>query len=207
MDSNTKRITLAFTGASGAQYGIRLFEQLCAQEGLHIHLVFSKASLLLLAEESDWPVHGNSNKMRQALIERYQLSDRKISVYGIENWNAPIASGTGVADAMVICPCTVGSMAAISQGLANDLLTRAAEVTLKEQRKLILVVRETPFSLIQLRNMTQLAEAGAVILPANPGFYHHPKDLDDIYDYIVGRILDQLGLANTAGPRWGAETK
>lgn len=198
-------ITLAFTGASGAQYGIRLFEAIIQDPSIKLHCIFSKAALLLLKDESDWPVFKNPAKMQTALESRYDLAPDQIAVYGTEYWHAPIASGTGVADAMVICPCTVGTLASISQGMASDLLTRAAEVSLKEQRKLILVVRETPFSLIQLRNMTQLAESGALILPANPGFYHLPETLDDIYDYIVGRILDQLGLPTTLGPRWGSE--
>lgn len=203
MQHRPRSITLAVTGASGAQYAIRLFEALIQHQEIKLHIVFSKASLLLLKDESDWPVHGSASKMETALNERYGLPEGQISVYGTEYWHAPIASGTGVADATVVCPCTVGTLAAVANGMASDLLTRAAEVSLKEQRKLIMVIRETPFSLIQLRNMTQLAESGAVILPANPGFYHLPETLDDIYDYIVGRILDQLNLPMEIGPRWG----
>jgi 4-hydroxy-3-polyprenylbenzoate decarboxylase len=124
-------------------------------------------------------------------------------VYGEKEWFAPAASGSNPADAMVVCPCSMGSLAAMAHGLADNLIERAADVMLKEKHPLILVPRETPFSLIHLRNMTQLAESGATILPANPGFYHRPQSVNEVVDFIVARILDQLNIPHTLLPRWG----
>ena len=124
-------------------------------------------------------------------------------MYGEKEWFAPAASGSNPADAMVVCPCSMGSLAAMAHGLADNLIERAADVMLKEKRPLILVPRETPFSLIHLRNMTQLAESGATILPANPGFYHRPQSVNEVVDFIVARILDQLNIPHTLLPRWG----
>jgi 4-hydroxy-3-polyprenylbenzoate decarboxylase len=125
-------------------------------------------------------------------------------VYGREEWFAPIASGTNPPDAMAICPCTMGTLAAVAAGLSSNLIERAADVCLKEGRKLILVVRETPFTPIHLENMLRLARAGAVILPPNPGFYHHPQDLQGVIDFVVARILDQLRIPHTLMQPWGA---
>ncbi|MET0077640.1 MAG: UbiX family flavin prenyltransferase, partial [Candidatus Thiodiazotropha lotti] len=116
---------------------------------------------------------------------------------------APVASGSNPPRAMVVCPCTVGALSAIACGASNDLMERAADVVLKERRKLILVVRETPFSEIHLENMLKLSRMGAVIMPANPGFYHNPQRVEDIVDFMVSRILDQLGVENRLSPRWG----
>lgn len=120
-----------------------------------------------------------------------------------EEWFAPAASGSNPADAMVVCPCTMGTLAAIAQGLSDNLIERAADVIIKERRPLVLVPRETPFSLIHLRNMTALAEAGATILPANPGFYHRPQSVAAVVDYVVARVLDHLDIAHGLLPRWG----
>jgi flavin prenyltransferase len=127
-----------------------------------------------------------------------------LRAFGREEWFAPVASGSNPPDAMVICPCTMGSLAAIAAGLADNLIERAADVMLKERRPLILVPRETPLSAIHLENMLKLARAGAVILPANPGFYHRPQDVGGVIDFIVARILDHLGVAHALMPRWGA---
>jgi 4-hydroxy-3-polyprenylbenzoate decarboxylase len=126
-----------------------------------------------------------------------------LRAFGREDWFAPVASGSNPADAMVVCPCTMGTLAAIAQGLADNLIERAADVMLKEARKLILVPRETPLSAIHLDNMLRLARAGAVVLPANPGFYHHPQRVEDIVDFIVARILDQLRIPHQLVRRWG----
>jgi len=127
----------------------------------------------------------------------------RLRVFGREDWFAPVASGSNPADAMVICPCTMGSLAAIACGLADNLIERAADVMLKERRPLILVPRETPLSVIHLENMLRLARAGAVILPANPGFYHQPSTIEGLVDFVVGRVLDQLRIAHRLLPRWG----
>jgi 4-hydroxy-3-polyprenylbenzoate decarboxylase len=128
-----------------------------------------------------------------------------LRVFGREDWFAPVASGSNPPDAMVICPCTVGTLAAVAAGLSDNLIERAADVTLKEGRKLILVPRETPFSALHLENMLRLSRAGAVILPANPGFYHKPKRVEDLVDFVVARILDHLGVKHDLMARWGEE--
>jgi 4-hydroxy-3-polyprenylbenzoate decarboxylase len=126
-----------------------------------------------------------------------------LQVFGREDWFAPVASGSNPADAMVICPCSMGTLAAVAAGLADNLIARAADVMLKEGRPLVLVPRETPLSQIHLENMLRLARAGAVLLPANPGFYHRPQRVEDLVDFVTARILDQLGVAHTLMARWG----
>ena len=130
-----------------------------------------------------------------------------LDVYGREEWFAPVASGSNPPDAMVVCPCSMGTLAAIAQGLAGNLIERAADVALKERRTLILVPRETPFSAIHLENMLRLAHAGAVILPPNPGFYHHPQSVAAMVDFVVARILDHLGVPHALMQRWGASAE
>jgi len=137
--------------------------------------------------------------------ERFGAADGQIEVFSREDWNAPIASGSSAADAMAICPCTVGTLGAIAAGLADNLIERAADVMLKERRPLVLVPRETPLSAIHLENMLKLARAGAVILPPTPGFYTKPQTVDDIVDFVVARVLDHLGVGHTLVPRWGRE--
>jgi 4-hydroxy-3-polyprenylbenzoate decarboxylase len=142
-------------------------------------------------------------KALQALWrEQYRCGER-LSVFGREEWFAPPASGSNPADAMVVCPCTMGALAAIAAGVSDNLLERAADVMIKEGKKLILAPREMPFSVIHLENMLKLARAGAVILPPNPGFYHHPQSVADLVDFVVARILDQLGVPHALMARWG----
>ena len=135
--------------------------------------------------------------------ERFGAADGQIEVFSREDWNAPIASGSSAADAMAICPCTVGTLGAIAAGLADNLIERAADVMLKERRKLVLVPRETPLSTIHLENMLKLAQAGAVILPPAPGFYNDPQSIGDIVDFVVARVLDQLAVPHDLQRRWG----
>ena len=137
------------------------------------------------------------------LRERFASLPGRLAVYGREEWFAPVASGSNPPDAMVICPCTMGTLAAIAQGLASNLIERAADVALKEGRALVLVPRETPLSIIHLENMLRLARAGAVILPPNPGFYHHPQGIADLVDFVVARVLDQLKVPHALMSRWG----
>jgi 4-hydroxy-3-polyprenylbenzoate decarboxylase len=132
-----------------------------------------------------------------------RVDPEKLAVFGREEWFAPVASGSNPPDAMVVCPCSMGTLAAIAQGLAENLIERAADVVLKEGRKLVLVPRETPFSAIHLENMLRLARAGAVILPPSPGFYHHPQTVADLVDFVVARVLDQLAVPHTLMQRWG----
>ena len=195
-----KHVALALTGASGAAYGLRLLAALLAAE-YRVSLMLSQAARIVLKQETDWALPVDTATLTAELTARYPGG--QLALYGEKEWFSPLASGSGAADAMVICPCSMGTLAAVAHGLSDNLIERAADVTLKERRQLILVPRETPFSLIHLRNMTQLAEAGAVILPANPGFYARPERVEDLIDFVVARILDQLGVAQTMIPRWG----
>jgi 4-hydroxy-3-polyprenylbenzoate decarboxylase len=143
----------------------------------------------------------------QWLQRRTGASEGQLAVFGREEWFAPVASGSNPADAMVVCPCSMGTLAAIAQGMSDNLIERAADVSIKEGRKLILVPRETPFSVIHLENMLKLARLGVVILPPSPGFYTHPSTIEDMVDFVVARILDQLRVPNSLMPRWGEPGK
>lgn len=197
-------VTLALTGASGMPYGIRLLESLL-ETGKTVYLLYSQAAQIVAQQELNLAMPSNSRELQEQMRARYGHLSGVIRVFGREEWFAPIASGTGVADAMVVCPCTMGTLAAIAAGMSDNLIERAADVTLKEQRKLILVPRETPFSVLHLENMLKLARLGAVILPANPGFYHHPASVQDLVDFVAARILDHLGVSHDLMARWGEE--
>jgi len=200
--SETKTIALAFTGASGMPYGLRLLEQLIAS-GQRVWLVYSQAAQIVAKQEMDLVLSSQPRECERMLVKRTGAKQGQLSVYSRDDWNAPLASGTNPPDAYVICPCTMGTMGEVAAGMARDLITRGADVVLKEGRKLILVPRETPLSAIQLENMLRLSRAGAVILPPNPGFYHHPQSVDDMVDFVVARILDQLGIPHQLMHRWG----
>ncbi len=200
-----KRITLALTGASGMAYGLRLLECLL-RAGCKVDLLLSQAARIVAKQELDLQLPSGNAELVAMFNARFSGHSGKLAAYGKEEWFAPPASGSNPADAMVICPCTMGSLAAIAHGLADNLIERAADVILKEKRPLILVARETPFSLIHLRNMTALAEAGATILPANPGFYHRPQNVEQVIDFIVARVLDQLVIEHQLMARWGDAT-
>ena len=197
-----KRITLALTGASGMAYGLRLLECLL-RAGCQVDLLISQAARIVAKQELDLQLPSGNAEVAAFFDARYREHGGRLTAYGKEEWFAPAASGSNPAAAMVVCPCTMGTLAAIAQGLADNLIERAADVMLKEKRPLILVPRETPFSLIHLRNMTALAEAGATILPANPGFYHRPGNVEEVVDFIVARILDHLGVAHELMQPWG----
>jgi len=201
--SKKKTITVALTGASGMSYGIRLLEILL-QQGHQVYLLYSQAAQIVAQQEMALTLSTRPKETEAFLNNYFSIEPGLLSVFGREEWFAPVASGSNPADAMVICPCTMGTLSAVAAGLGQKLIERAADVMLKEQRKLILVARETPFSTIHLENMLKLARSGAVILPANPGFYHRPENIQDIIDFIVARVLDQLGVAHTLMPRWGA---
>ncbi len=198
-----KTICLALTGASGLPYGLRLLDCLL-RAGLRVQLLYSQAAQVVARQEMNLELPSRPAEARAALLARLpDIDPALLSVYGREEWFAPVASGSNPPDAMVICPCSMGTLAAIAQGLADNLIERAADVVIKEGRKLVLVPRETPFSTIHLENMLRLARAGAVILPPSPGFYHHPQTVDDLVDFVVARILDQLGTPHTLMQRWG----
>lgn len=196
-------VCLALTGASGMPYGLRLLECLLAA-GCRVQLLYSQAAQVVARQELDLELPSRPGDARDALLAHCGGPPDKLVVYGREEWFAPVASGSNPADAMVICPCSMGTLAAVAQGLADNLIERAADVMLKEGRKLVLVPRETPFSVIHLENLLRLARAGAVILPPSPGFYHHPQGVADLVDFVVARILDQLRVPHQLMQRWGA---
>jgi len=202
--SNNKQltVTLAFTGASGAPYGLRLLECLLKAK-CKVNLVISKAGQMVLSMESELNIPARANDAQEFLALHFNSDNNLLTVYGRDDWMAPMASGTGCSDAMVICPCTAGTLSAIAQGASDNLIERAADVVIKEQRKLILVVRETPLSAIHLENMLKLARLGVVIMPANPGFYQNPESVNDLVDFMVARILDQLKVEHELLPKWG----
>jgi len=197
-----ERITVAMTGASGAQYGLRLLEFL-TQAGVELRVLISQPAQVVIGMETDFGLPARPAEQERFLSERFQAESGQISVYGREQWTAPVASGSGVSDAMVVCPCTTGTLAAIASGQSRNLIERAADVSIKERRSLILVVRETPFSSIHLENMLRLNQAGVTIMPANPGFYHQPNTVEQIIDFMVARVLDHLGVSQTLVPPWG----
>jgi flavin prenyltransferase len=199
-----RSITLALTGASGLQYGMRLMEWVLKAD-IKIHFVMSPAAYWVAALETDLKLAKRPRQLQQQLCDFFNTQPEQIQVYAQNDWLAPIASGSAVTDAMVICPCTSGTLAAIANGISDNLIERAADVTLKEAKKLILVHRETPLSAIQLENMLKLARLGVVILPANPGFYQQPQTINDLIDFVVARVLDQLGIANDLSQRWGQQ--
>jgi len=199
---NPGPVALAMTGASGAQYGLRLLA--CLLEArVPVYLMLSKPAQVVIGTETDLGLPGRTPEIRRFFLERHGADEHLLQVYGKEEWTAPVASGSAAPRAMVVCPCTTGTLAAISAGASDNLIERAADVVLKEQRRLILVVRETPFSVIHLENMLRLARLGVTILPANPGFYHRPATVADLVDFIVARVLDQLGIENQLITRWG----
>jgi len=195
-------ITLAMTGASGAEYTLRLFE-CCLQKNIQVQFITSQPGQIVLGMETELKLSGSPQKMRQKLADYFNADPALISVYSKDQWTAPPASGSSVADAMVVCPCSMGSLASIALGSSENLIHRAADVAIKERRTLILVPRETPFSSIHLDNMLKLSRLGVVILPPNPGFYHGVNSVSELVDFIVSRILDQLGIDNDLSPRWG----
>jgi 4-hydroxy-3-polyprenylbenzoate decarboxylase len=197
-------ICLALTGASGMPYGLRLLECLLAA-GCRVQLLYSQAAQVVARQEMGLELPSRPADARAALLARLPAVDpEKLAVFGREEWFAPVASGSNPPDAMVICPCSMGTLAAIAQGLADNLIERSADVVLKEGRKLVLVPRETPFSVIHLENMLRLARAGAVIVPPSPGFYNHPQTVADLVDFVVARVLDQIAVPHELAWRWGA---
>jgi 4-hydroxy-3-polyprenylbenzoate decarboxylase len=195
-------ITLAFTGASGMPFGLRLLDCL-VQARCHVYLLYSPAAQIVAKQECGLTIPAQPREAARLFGERFDAADGQIEAFAREDWNAPVASGSSAADAMAICPCTVGTLGAIAAGLADNLIHRAADVMLKERRKLVLVPRETPLSTIHLENMLRLAQAGAVILPPAPGFYNDPQSIGDLVDFVVARVLDQLGVEHALQPRWG----
>jgi 4-hydroxy-3-polyprenylbenzoate decarboxylase len=204
MNNAPTAIAVGMTGASGAQYGLRLVECLI-EAGRPVHLMLSKPAQLVIGMETDLALPGRPVEIARLLADRLGAEPDQLRVFGPEEWTAPVASGSGAPGAMVVCPCSMATLSSIASGASRSLLERAADVAIKEARKLILVPRETPFSAIHLENMLKLARLGVVILPANPGFYHRPRKIEELVDFVVARVLDHLGIEHTLAPRWGLE--
>jgi 4-hydroxy-3-polyprenylbenzoate decarboxylase len=198
-------LVLAMTGASGAPYGVRLLE-VFLRAGRTVHLTLSPSAVEVLEQELDRHVRLDEFDLVDLLGEASNLaSPNKVRYHHYRDFRAGIASGSFLTGGMVVCPCSMGTVAAISHGLSQNLIHRAADVHLKERRRLILVPRETPLNSLQLRNLAICAEAGAVVLPAMPAFYTSPRSLQDMVDFIVGRICDQLGIEHELLRRWGTQ--
>ena len=198
----SKRITLAFTGASGAPYGLRLLQCLL-QADCDVFVILSKAARVVIGMETELKLPAGTGKAEQALRDWVQTDRGTLVVCGLEQWTAPVASGSGAPAAMVVCPCSTGTLSSIACGASDNLIERAADVAIKEGRKLILVPREAPFSPLHLENMLKLSRLGVTIMPAAPGFYHQPQTVGDLVDFIVARLLDHLGVEQTLVKRWG----
>jgi len=197
-----RTIALAFTGASGMPYGLRLLECLL-ESGARVYLVYSPVAQIVAKQECDLVLPTQPREAQRTLAQRYHAREGQLAVFGRDDWMAPIASGSNAPDAMAICPCSMGTIGAIAAGLAENLIERAADVMLKERRRLVLVPRETPLSSIHLDNLLKLANAGAIVVPPAPGFYTRPQSVQDMVDFVVSRVLDQLGVANALIDRWG----
>ncbi|WP_332670157.1 flavin prenyltransferase UbiX [Aromatoleum sp.] len=202
MRTPPQTVAVALTGASGMPYGLRLVECLLAA-GSTVWLLYSQVAQIVARQEMGLDLPSRPAEVETALSARFNAAPGKLRVFGREEWFAPLASGSNPADAMVVCPCTMGTLAAIAAGLSQNLIERAADVAIKEGRKLVLVPRETPFSAIHLENMLKLARLGVVILPPSPGFYGHPQTIGDLVDFVVARVLDQIGVPHRLMRRWG----
>jgi len=199
-------ITLAFTGASGAPYGLRLLECLLKAD-YHVYLLISSAARVVMATEHNLQIPSGPEAAKQALVQHLGCKPEQLEVCGKEDWFSPVASGSAAPKQMVVCPCSAGSVASIAHGMSDNLIERAADVVMKERGQLLLVVRETPFSTLHLENMHKLSTMGVTIMPAAPGFYHQPKSIDDLVDFMVARILDHLGIEQGLVPRWGYDQR
>lgn len=197
-------IVLAISGASGSPYALSLLRHLLLRK-IRVSLLISDAAREVLRLESGLFLPSQTQRIAPFLLEQLQIAQipaQQLQYYAQNDWLAPIASGSNCAEAMVICPCSMGTLAAIAHGLSDNVSERAADVMLKEQRKLIIVPRETPFSVIHLENMLKLGKMGVTILPASPGFYHQPQTIADMVDFVVARILRQLGMAQDIVRPW-----
>ena len=198
-----KHIFVALTGASGSMYGLRLAEQLCLN-GFQVTFSASCSGTAVCREETGLDLSGDLDKALQRLYAHLEISSG-ITLVHPDDLFCGAASGSSAPDAMVICPCSMGTLARVACGISGNLIERSADVMLKERRPLLLVPRETPLSDIHLENMLKLSRAGARIIPAMPGFYGRPETVLDLVDFVVGKVLDQLGVENDLYKRWGTE--
>ncbi|HXE96569.1 MAG TPA: flavin prenyltransferase UbiX [Dongiaceae bacterium] len=198
-----KHIFVAMTGASGSMYGLRLAEQLCLS-GVQVTFTASCSGTLVCREETGLDLSGDLDKALQRLYDHLEI-DAGIRLVHPDDLFCGAASGSSAPDALVVCPCSMGTLARIAGGISGNLIERSADVMLKERRPLLLVPRETPLSDIHLENMLKLSRAGTRIVPAMPGFYGRPESVLDLVDFVVGKIMDQLGIENDLYKRWGTE--
>lgn len=202
-DMAQRTIALAITGASGVQYGLRVLEVLLRQEH-RVQLMVSKPAQVVLGTETELRLPGRISEYAKFFSEMFDTDVGLLTAHGNEEWTAACASGSNPPGAMVVCPCSMATLSSIAVGASRSLIERAADVMIKEQRKLVLVPRETPLSAIHLENMLKLARLGVVILPPSPGFYMKPQSVDDLVDFVAARVLDHLGVPHSLGARWGS---
>lgn len=200
--SSLQRITLAMAGASGAPYAFTLLKQL-VMANIQVSIVITPAGHMVINDETQFKLPGHPKKIAELLTDYMQAAPGQLEVYAKDDWSSPLASGSGAPKTMVVCPCSVGCLSAIAVGASNNLLERAADVVIKEQGKLILAIREMPLSAIHLQHMLSLARLGVIIMPPNPGFYFNPKCVQDLIDFVVAKILDQIGIEHQLSQRWG----
>lgn len=198
-----KTITLALTGASGAQYGLRLLQVLLAAN-CRVYLLISRAAEVVIRRETNYALPEGFAAQQAWFAANFPAPRGHLTLFDRDDWFAPVASGSGAPDAMVICPASGGTLSALACGASNNLIERAGDVALKERRKLVLVPRESPYSQVHLENMLKLTQMGSIVLPASPGFYQYPKTIEDLVDFVVARILDQLGIPQSLVPPWGS---
>lgn len=206
VNDQVKTITLAITGASGAQYGLRLLQCLI-QADCKVYLLISDAARIVINTETHFTLPESFEEQSKFFQQYTGAKDAQLTLFAEKDWFAPVASGSSSPSSMVICPASGGTISAIATGASNNLIERAADVALKERRQLIVVPRETPYSQLHLENMLKLAQLGAMIMPASPGFYQTPKTIEDLVDFVVARILDQLQVKQDILPRWGEDNR
>ena len=201
-----KQVTLAITGASGAPYALTLLQSLVKAD-YEVFVLISSAAKEVFATEENVKIPSRPSDAAAFFSEQCGAKEGQIQVFGKEEWFSPVASGSAAPRKMVVCPCSTGTLSSIAIGASDNLIERAADVVLKERGQLILVPREMPLSSIHLENMLKLSQMGATIMPAAPGFYHNPKTIDDLVDFVVARILDHLGIEQSLVARWGYQSK
>jgi 4-hydroxy-3-polyprenylbenzoate decarboxylase len=196
-----KPIAIALTGASGMPYALTLLKELVKSQE-KIYVMISQAANTVIAMETDLNLGSDTKAIEKNLTQYLGAKDGQIEVFSKNQWTAPVASGSNPPRAMVVCPCTMSTLSAIAHGSADNLMHRAADVVIKEQKKLILVPRETPYSAIHLENMLKLARLGVAIIDANPAFYQNPQTIQDLVNFVVARILDHLDVEHDILPPW-----
>lgn len=201
-----KKITLAITGASGAPYALSLLRSLVAAD-YTVYVLMSSAARVVFATEENLKIPSRPDEAAAFFTQYCNARPEQIQFFGKEEWFSPVASGSAAPKQMVICPCSTGTLSAVACGASDNLIERAADVVIKERGQLIMVPREMPLSSLHLENMLKLSQLGVTMMPAAPGFYHNPKSIDDLVDFVVARILDHLGVDQSLVARWGYESK